>query len=105
MARRRRNIDGAAVDQVSVHQIVERAIELAADQHLADIAGGRYLVHAHALRRSESGRPAVALVGVALHEPLDVAGMDAELVLEDAARPDRPGLLIFRHADALAAQV
>ena len=47
----------------------------------------------------------MALVGVALHEPFDVAGMHVEFVLQDAARPDRPGLLIFRHADALAAQV
>ena len=47
----------------------------------------------------------MAFVGIALHEPFDIAGMNAELVLQDAARPDRPGLLIFRHADALAPQI
>ena len=68
------------------------------------LVAGWNLVHPHALRRREPGRAAVALVRIALHEPLDLAGMHAELVLQRAARPDRPGLLILRHADALAAQ-
>ena len=74
-------------------------------QHLAHVGGRRDLVDAHAWRRGEAGGAAMALVGIALHEPFDLAGMHAEFVLQDAARPDRPGLLIFRHADALAAQV
>ena len=69
------------------------------------LRGRRDLVDAHARRGGEAGGAAMALVGIALHEPFDVAGMHVEFVLQDAARPDRPGLLIFRHADALAAQV
>ena len=84
---------------------MQRTVELAAQQHFAHIGARRDLAHTHAGRRGKAGRPAMALVGIAFHEPFDVAGVDVELVLQDATRPDRPGLLIFRHADALAAQV
>src|SRR5262245_32249464 len=100
-----RDVDRAAVDQVLLEEIVQRAVELAPDEHLPHVRGRRDLVHAHAGGRGEAGGTAVALVGVALHEPFDLARMHPELVLQDAALPDRPGLLIFRHADALAAQV
>ena len=66
---------------------------------------GGILVDANPFGCRKAGGAAVTLVGVAFHEPLDVAGVHAEFMLQDAARPDRPGLLIFRHADALAAQV
>ncbi len=62
-------------------------------------------MNTYALGGGKARRPAVAPVGVALHEPFDLAGMNAEFVLQDATRPDRPGLLIFRNADALAAKI
>ena len=61
-------------------------------------------MHGDARWRLEAGGAAVALVA-ALHEEFHFAGMHAELVLEGTAAPDRRGLLIFRHADPLAAQI
>ena len=43
--------------------------------------------------------------GGALHPEFHVLRRDAEFVLQHAARPQRGGLLIFRHADALALEV
>ena len=57
----------------------------------------------HARGRLEAGGAAMALVGHPLHEELHVARAHAELVLQDAAAPDRRGLLEFGHADPLAA--
>jgi hypothetical protein len=44
-------------------------------------------------------------VGRALDTPIDLARMNAEFVLQDAASPHRRCLLIFRKPDPLAAQV
>jgi hypothetical protein len=38
-------------------------------------------------------------------DPVDVAGLDAEIVLEDRARPDDRGQLILRHTDLAAPEV
>ena len=40
-----------------------------------------------------------------LHPELHVLGSNAKLMLHHAARPQRGGLLIFRHADTLALEV
>ena len=49
-----------------------------------------------------SGRPGML---DAAADPVDVRGLDAEVVLEDGARPDIGRELIFRHADFLALQI
>ena len=95
-------VDGAAVDQIAVAEVQQRRIELSFDQHFADIRAGRDLRQTYSLRRLEPGCSAMALVGAALHKPFDIARHDAELVLQNAARPQRSRLLVFRHADTLA---
>jgi hypothetical protein len=59
----------------------------------------------YALGRLEASGATVAFVRATFHEPFDIARRHVELVLEDSARPERRRLLVFRHADAFAAQV
>ena len=56
-------------------------------------------------RRLKTDRAGMAARREPLHEEGHVLGRDAELVLQDAAGPQRRSLYIFRHADALASQI
>jgi hypothetical protein len=80
-------------------------IELVLDQH-----GGQALVRRNALegdtlRRLEAGCAAVAQLFSALHEPVHLVLRDAEVVLQDAARPERGRLLILGDAKPLPHQI
>ncbi len=97
-------IERAAVDaragEVHVH-----GVQAALGHHRAKVLRRRvHIVERNAGRRREAGGAAVAQLGRALHPPLDVAVRDAVLVLKEAARPQRGGLLVLVHADALALQ-
>ena len=84
---------------------MDRCVELAGEHHRGDALAGGNLMHPHARRRREARRAAVAELGRALHEELHVLRAHAPFMLKRAARPQRAGLLIFGHADALALQV
>src|SRR3954452_19976126 len=62
-------------------------------------------MHGDPLGRAEARRAAMAQLRRALHEPLAVAILDAELVQQGAAGPERGGLLVFCDGDALALHV
>jgi hypothetical protein len=98
-------VDGAAVDQVVVDDVVHHRVELALDHHGAEVGLDRHRMHDDAGRRLEAGGAAMAVRGGPLHPPFHVLRSDAPLVLQRAARPQRRGLLILRHADALALEV
>ena len=65
----------------------------------------RRVVEAHAGRQLDRQllRPARLLDAAA--DPVNVGGLDAEIVVEQGARPHIGGELIFRHADFAALQV
>ena len=65
----------------------------------------RYAVKRNAGRRREAGGAAVAQFVGAFHVPMDFVLRYAEVVLQNAACPERRGLLIFADADALAVQI
>ena len=50
-------------------------------------------------------RAGMAVRRHALHPVFHLGRVDAELMLQRAARPERRGLLIFRHADAAALEI
>ena len=97
--------DAAAVDQVVVGQIQQRGVELAVDEHRADALIAWDAVETQTGRWLEARRTTVAAFLRSLHPPLEIFWLDAELVFEDAARPQRGGLLVLRHADALALEI
>jgi hypothetical protein len=84
---------------------MERGIQLARDHHRADVLVRRDLPHHDTRRRLEAGGAAMAVLGSALHPEFHLRRSHAELVLQRAARPQGGGLLIFRHAHALALEV
>ena len=98
-------IGGAAVDQVDALDIVDRRVQLAGEDHRGDALLGWDVVHGHAGRWREAGGAAMAALGRPLHPEFQIAVAHAELVLQDAARPQRRGLLVFGDADALPFQV
>ena len=99
------DVDGRAVDQVRLTDVVDDAVKLARDHHRTDALFRRDLVDGHARRRAEGERTGVTMRGHALHPEFHLGRRHAELVLQNAARPQRRGLLIFRHADTAAAQI
>src|SRR5258706_11492138 len=84
---------------------MHRGIDLAREHHAAQAFFRRHLLDGHARRRLEAHRAAMAVRRHALHPPLHVARFHAELMLEGAARPERRGLLVLGHTDALAVEI
>ena len=84
---------------------MQHGVELAGQHHRADAFVGGNLMHDDAGRRLEAGGAAVTAIRRALHPEFHVFRRDAEFMLQHAARPQRRGLLIFRHADALALEI
>src|SRR6266850_6838190 len=99
-----REIGGAAVDEVGALDVMHRRVDLAREHHAAQALFRRHLLNEHAGRRLEAYRASMAVARHALHPPLHVARLYAEFVLERAARPERRGLLVLGHADALSFQ-
>src|SRR5438105_3108553 len=97
--------DAAAVDQIVVGQIQQGGVELAVEEHSADALIARDAVEAQPGGWFEARRTTVTAFLSSLHPPLEIFWLDAELVFEDAARPQRGGLLVLRHADTLALEV
>ena len=95
----------AAVDQIVVDDVVDHRIELAGEHHRADVLVIRNGVDDDARRRLEAGRAAVAFFRRTFHPVFHVLRHDAEFMLQHAARPQRRGLLILRHANPLALEV
>ena len=98
-------VGGAAVYQITFIEVKQGGVQLAADQHFANVGGGRNLVQPHAFRRLKTCGATMAFVGAALHKPFNVTRMHAKFMLQNAARPQRCGLLVLRHAHTLARQV
>src|SRR5438067_9470308 len=84
---------------------MDDGVNLAGDDHAAEILLRRHLADGHAARRLEADRAAMAVARHALHPPLHVARRHAEFMLQGPARPERRGLLVLRHADALALEI
>ncbi len=98
---RRTELSARAVDEVvGVRQVEEGGVELAAREHLTDVGVGRDVLQVDADRlRVKARRASVAALGRPLHEPRDLLRVDAELVLEDATRPQCRCLLVLRDSD------
>src|SRR5436190_214296 len=88
-----------------LHSLALGDFDLAGDDHAAEVLVRRHLPDAYAARRLEADRAAMAVARHALHPPFQVARVHAEFVFERAARPQRRGLLVLRHADALALEI
>src|SRR5580704_16401567 len=96
----------AAIDEIAVAAVIGHAgIELAREHHRADALLRRNLVDADPGRRRKTDRAGMTARRNALHEEGHVLGRDAELVLQDAAGPQRRSLYVFRHADTLASEI
>src|SRR5256885_5824929 len=98
-------IGGAAVDEVGAPDVMHCRVDFPGEHHAAQALFRRHLPDQYARWRLEADRAAMAVRRHALHPPFHVARLDAELVLERPARPERGRLLVFRHADALAFQI
>src|SRR5262249_3099681 len=79
-----------------------RYVDLVIHQHRRKAFLGRDTIKGNVGRWRESGGTAVAQFLGALHVPVDFILRHAEIVFENAARPERGSLLIFTDADALA---
>src|SRR5258708_33634531 len=96
----------AAIDEISVAAVIGHAgIELASEHHGADALLRRNLVDADSGWRLKADRAGMAARRNSLHEEGHILGRDAELVLQDAAGPQRRSLYVFRHADTLALEI
>ena len=84
----------------------EIGIDLARGEQFAERPPGRVLLDGDGLKQRQRVRMAVAADGLdrALH-PADFVDVDAELMHQVAAQPDRGGLRVERQADALALKV
>src|SRR6267378_1536880 len=100
-----REIGGAAVDEVGALDVMHRRVDLAREHHAAQALLRRHLLDDDTRRRLEADRAAVAVARHALHPPLHVARAYAEFMFQRAARPERRGLLVLGHADALALEI
>ena len=81
------------------------AVELALGQHVRQRAVIGNGLEVDARRQTDRRALAAARLLDAARPPFDVGGLDAVLVLEEAADEDIGGLLIFGNADGLALEV
>src|SRR6185437_10512043 len=95
-------IDRGTIDYVHLIAEIEAGrVEFPCYEHRADALLRRDLFQRRALRRLETHGTGVAMFGRALHPPFDLLLLAAEFMDHRAARPQRAGLLEFRHADSL----
>ncbi len=83
----------------------DKAVDITLGEQFRDRLALRRTVHPHTLGQLDGDllRPAGMLDAAA--DPVHVLWLDAEVVLQDGARPDVSGELVLRHADLLALQI